>query len=350
MARMDPVLSQFTAAAAAGRGLSRDEASRAALALVSPEASDGEREAFLLALARKGETAEEVLGFAAAYRGICRRPDFGDLPSRAIDIVGTGGDRSGSFNISSASALVVAAAGVPVLKHGNRSITSKSGSADFLAGLGVALEADDAALRRALEVAGFCYLFAPAFHPAFKAVGPVRRALAEKGVKSVFNVLGPLVNPASPALMMVGVYDERWVEPIAGALEGLGVRRGIVVHSRAGGGMDELTTAGEARVRGCGELSSVDAVWLPGDFGFRVCPVEDLRGGTPEQNLAMMSDLLVGAVPEGLIDTVCLSAGAALWVAGRASDPGAGAAAARRIVLGGGLREQLQRLRKAYEA
>ncbi|MFM2132291.1 MAG: hypothetical protein RL646_1494 [Verrucomicrobiota bacterium] len=350
MARMDPVLSQFTAAAAAGRGLSRDEASRAALALVSPEASDGEREAFLLALARKGETAEEVLGFAAAYRGICRRPDFGDLPSRAIDIVGTGGDRSGSFNISSASALVVAAAGVPVLKHGNRSITSKSGSADFLAGLGVALEADDAALRRALEVAGFCYLFAPAFHPAFKAVGPVRRALAEKGVKSVFNVLGPLVNPASPAFMMVGVYDERWVEPIAGALEGLGVRRGIVVHSRAGGGMDELTTAGEARVRGCGELSSVDAVWLPGDFGFRVCPVEDLRGGTPEQNLAMMSDLLVGAVPEGLIDTVCLSAGAALWVAGRASDPGAGAAAARRIVLGGGLREQLQRLRKAYEA
>lgn len=350
MARMDPVLSQFTAAAAAGRGLSRDEASRAALALVSPEASDGEREAFLLALARKGETAEEVLGFAAAYRGICRRPDFGDLPSQAIDIVGTGGDRSGSFNISSASALVVAAAGVPVLKHGNRSITSKSGSADFLAGLGVALEADDAALRRALEVAGFCYLFAPAFHPAFKAVGPVRRALAEKGVKSVFNVLGPLVNPASPAFMMVGVYDERWVEPIAGALEGLGVRRGIVVHSRAGGGMDELTTAGEARVRGCGELSSVDAVWLPGDFGFRVCPVEDLRGGTPEQNLAMMSDLLVGAVPEGLIDTVCLSAGAALWVAGRASDPGAGAAAARRIVLGGGLREQLQRLRKAYEA
>lgn len=350
MARMHPVLSQFTAAAAAGRGLSRDEASRAALELVSPEASDGEREAFLLALARKGETAEEVLGFAAAYRGICRRPDFGDLPSRAIDIVGTGGDRSGSFNISSASALVVAAAGVPVLKHGNRSITSKSGSADFLAGLGVALEADDAALRRALEVAGFCYLFAPAFHPAFKAVGPVRRALAEKGVKSVFNVLGPLVNPASPAFMMVGVYDERWVEPIAGALEGLGVRRGIVVHSRAGGGMDELTTAGEARVRGCGELSSVDAVWLPGDFGFRVCPVEDLRGGTPEQNLAMMSDLLVGAVPEGLIDTVCLSAGAALWVAGRASDPGAGAAAARRIVLGGGLREQLQRLRKAYEA
>jgi anthranilate phosphoribosyltransferase len=350
MARMDPVLSQFTEAVAAGRGLSKDEASRAALSLVSESVTDPEREAFLLALARKGETAEEVLGFAAAYRGVCRRPDFGDLPARAIDIVGTGGDRSGSFNISSASALVVAAAGVPVLKHGNRSITSKSGSADFLAGLGVRLDADDAGLRRALDRAGFCYLFAPAFHPAFKAVGPVRRSLAERGVKTVFNVLGPLVNPASPAHMMVGVYDERWVEPIAAALGGLGVRRGIVVHSRAGGGMDELTTAGEARVRGCGELASVDAVWLPGDFGLRCCPVEDLRGGTPEQNLATMSDLLVGAVPEGLLDTVCLSAGAALWVAGRASDPGAGAAAARSIVLGGGLRDELLRLREAYEA
>lgn len=350
MARMPNALSQFTETVSGGRGLTREEASAAALALVSETVTDAEREAFLLALARKGETADEVLGFAAAYRGICRRPDFGDVPSRAIDIVGTGGDRSGSFNISSASALVVAAAGVPVLKHGNRSITSKSGSADFLAGLGVRLEADDAALRTAVERAGFCYLFAPAFHPAFKAVGPVRRSLAEKGVKTVFNVLGPLINPASPAFMSVGVYDERWVEPIASALGGLGVRRGIVVHSRAGGGMDEITTAGECRVRGCGELASVDAVWLPGDFGFHACAIEDLRGGTPEQNLAMMSDLLVGAVPPGLIDTLCLSAGAALWVAGRASDPAAGAAAARSIVLGGGLREQLRRLRSAYEA
>ncbi|MGA0133799.1 MAG: anthranilate phosphoribosyltransferase [Opitutales bacterium] len=347
---MDSALVQLTAVVAAGRGLTREQAAGAAAALVAESESDVTREAFLLALAAKGETAEEVLGFASAYRGVCRRPDLGEVPGRAIDIVGTGGDRSGSFNISSASALIVAAAGVPVLKHGNRSITSQSGSADFLAGLGVRLEADDASLRRAVEAAGFCYLFAPAFHPAFKAVGPVRRALAEKGVKTIFNVLGPLVNPASPAHMLVGVYDERWVEPVAQALHGLGVRRGVVVHSRAGGGMDELTTAGEARVRGCGELASVDAVWLPGDFGLKACAPSDLRGGTPEQNLAMMSDLLVGAVPEGLLDTVCLSAGAALWVAGRASDPGAGAEAARQIVLGGALREQLRRLRSAYEA
>ncbi|NBX34757.1 hypothetical protein EBR16_05275 [bacterium] len=172
--------------------------------------------------------------------------------------------------------------------------------------------------------------------------------VAEQGHKTLFNVLGPLINPARPAAMMVGVYDERWVVPMAAALGELGVRRGLVVHGRAGGGMDELTTAGENRVRGCGELASVDGVWLPGDFGFKACPVADLRGGSPEENLAMFSDLLVGGVPEGLLDTLCLSAGTALWVAGRAADPGAGAKTARELVLGGALREQARRLREAY--
>jgi anthranilate phosphoribosyltransferase len=262
--------------------------------------------------------------------------------------VGTGGDRSGSFNISSASALIVAAAGVPVLKHGNRSITSKSGSADFLAGLGVVLDATDEQLLRGLREANFCYLYAPAFHPAFKAVLGVRKQIAESGTKTVFNVLGPLINPARPAYMVVGVYDERWVEPLAATLGELGVKRGLVTHSRAGGGMDEITTAGEVRVRGCGELASVDAVWLPGDFGFKTCTVADLRGGSPEENISMFSDLLVGGVSDGLMDTLCLSAGTALWVAGKAADPTAGAKRAREIVLGGELRDEARRLREAF--
>jgi len=341
-------LPTLTTALEAGRDLSAAEAGAAAHAMIDAGVTDDAKAAFLLALARRGETALEVAAFAHAYRDRARHVDFGDVPSRAIDIVGTGGDRSGSFNISSASSLVVAAAGVPVLKHGNRSITSKSGSADFLAGLGVALEATDEQLRRALREAGFCYLYAPAFHPAFKAVLGVRKRLAEQGHKTLFNVLGPLINPARPAAMMVGVYDERWVAPMAAALGELGVRRGLVVHGRAGGGMDELTTAGETRVRGCGELAAVDGVWLPGDFGFRTCPVADLRGGSPEENLALFSDLLVGAVPEGLLDTLCLSAGAALWVAGRVADPTAGATRARQVILGGELREQARRLREAY--
>ena len=343
-------LSALTVLAAAGRDLSRAQAAAAARTMTDPSVGDDLKEAFLLALAEKGESADEVTGFAETYRALARSVDFGDWPARGIDIVGTGGDRSGSFNISSASALIVAADGAPVLKHGNRSITSRSGSADFLAGLGVNLEATDAQLLRGLREAGFCYLYAPAFHPAFRAVLGLRKRIAEKGAKTIFNVLGPLVNPARPAHMVVGVYAERWVEPIAAALGELGVRRGLVTHSRAGSGMDEITTAGEVRVRGVGELAGVDAVWLPGDFGFRQCALEDLRGGTPEENLAMFSDLLVGAVPDGLMDTLCLSAGAALWVAGRAKDPTVGAARARELILGGALREEVRRVREAYRA
>ena len=341
-------LPALTHALAAGRSLTSAEAAFAANAMVATGVADDLKEAFLLALARRGETATEVTAFAQAYRGLARQVDFGTVPARAIDIVGTGGDRSGSFNISSVSSLIVAAAGVPVIKHGNRSITSKSGSADFLAGLGVDLEADAAGLRRALAQANFCYLYAPAFHPAFKAIVGVRKKIAEGGAKTIFNVLGPLINPAQPARMLVGVYDMRWVEPIAAALHDLGVKRGLVTHTVAGGGMDEVATAGPVRVRGCGELRHVDATWLPGDFGFAQCSVADLRGGTPEENLVMFSDLLVGGVSEGLLDTLCLSAGTALWVAGVVAEPGAGAALACRIILGGALREEALKLREAY--
>ena len=224
-------LPALTAALTTGRDLAPGEAAAAASAMADPQVADASKEAFLLALARKGETAAEVTGFAKTYRALARRTDFGDWPAKGIDIVGTGGDRSGSFNISSASALIVAAAGVPVLKHGNRSITSKSGSADFLAGLGVALEATDAQLLRGLTQANFCYLYAPAFHPAFKAILGVRKKIAESGTKTVFNVLGPLINPAQPAHMVVGVYDERWVEPLAATLGELGVK---ILNTTAG--------------------------------------------------------------------------------------------------------------------
>ena len=343
-------LPNLTQALVAGRCLTPAEAASAAAAMVATDIPDAAKEAFLLALATRGETATEVTAFAQVYRGLARQIDFGDVPARAIDIVGTGGDRSGSFNISSASALIVAAAGVPVIKHGNRSITSKSGSADFLAALGVVLEADADQLRKALREANFCYLYAPAFHPAFKAILGVRKKIAESGTKTIFNVLGPLINPAQPAYMLVGVYDVRWVEPLAAALQELGVKRGLVTHTAAGGGMDEVTTAGPVRVRGCGELAHIDATWLPGDFGFTQCTIADLRGGSPEENLVMFSDLLVGGVSDGLLDTLCLSAGTALWVANVAMDPAAGAALARQIILGGALRDEAIKLRDAYRS
>lgn len=341
-------LSSITAKLSLGHSMSKSEASSAALLLAQSDISDAVKEMFLLALSKKGETAEEVAGFAFAYRQLARPINLGTTPAQAIDIVGTGGDRSGSFNISSASALIVAAAGVPVIKHGNRSITSQSGSADFLVGLGVELDASDLKLNHALKTANFCYLFAPAFHSAFKSIIGVRKKIAEGGQKTIFNILGPLINPAQPAYMLVGVYDQRWVEPIALALHDLGVTRGLVVHSQVGQGMDEVTTAGPTLVRGCGELLSVNATWLPGDFGFTQCSPQDLKGGTPEENLATFSDLIVGAVPEGLMDTLCLSAGTALWVANQVPDPTAGAQRAREIILNGALRDEVRRLREAY--
>lgn len=343
-------LAQLTAELSPGRPPDAERARAAARLLAQSEVADADKVAYLLALAGAGETAEVVAAFAETYRGMARAIELGDMPARAIDVVGTGGDRSGSFNISTASSLIVAAAGVPVMKHGNRSITSKSGSADFLAVLGINLEADDATLLRSLREANFCYFFAPAFHPAFRAVGAARRQLAEGGHKTVFNVLGPLVNPGRPAHMLVGVYAERWVEPVAGALEALGVRRGLVTHGKVGDGMDELTTAGPARVRGVGELRNINATWLPGDHGFRTCDPRSLLGGSAEQNVATFGELLLGAADEGLADTVFLSAGTALWVAGAAAGVEAGASRARELAGDGTVRETVRRLRDLYRS
>ena len=343
-------LAQLTAELRPGRPPDRAASAAAARLLSDPGLSDDDKVAYLLALADAGETAEVVAAFADTYRAMARAIDLGDLPARAIDLVGTGGDRSGSFNLSSAAALVVAALGVPVMKHGNRSITSKSGSADFLAALGVDLEASDDRLRLALREANFCFFFAPAFHPAFRAVAAARRRVAELGRKTVFNVLGPLINPGRPAHMLVGVYDPRWLAPVAGALGQLGVRRGLVVHGQVGEGMDELTSAGPAQVVGVGELAAVRATWLPGDFGLRTCASSDLAGGLPAQNLALWGDLLMGGAPEGLVDSVAYNAGTALWVVGAAADPSSGITRAREALACGDVRRNLVALREAYRA
>ena len=332
----------------ARQDLSTEDAGAAATALASPEVSDEVKAAFLTALSAKGESVAELAAFARAFRARAVDPEVGAWSAQAIDIVGTGGDHAGGFNISSLVVLVLASAGVPVMKHGNRSITSKSGSADFLAALGVDLEASDDRLLRALRLANFCFFFAPAFHPAFRAVGAARKRLAELGKKSVFNVLGPLINPGRPAHMLVGVYDPRWLVPVAGALESLGVKRGLVVHGQVGEGMDELTSAGPTQVYGVGELAKVRATWLPGDYGLTTSPASDLQGGLPGHNLALWGDILVGGAPEGLIDSIVYGAGTALWVAGVVPDPLAGIARAREALADGSVRRNLVALRDAY--
>lgn len=346
-------LSDFTEAARSGRVLSTDQA-RSAASRLADEAVDGETKgAFLAALAQRGEAASEVAAFAAVFREMARDPGLGDIAARAIDIVGTGGDGSGTFNISTTAALIVAAGGVPVLKHGNRSITSKSGSADLLEAVGIRLDADLALIRKSVEELNFCFFFAPAYHPAFKSIMPVRKALAEKGQRTVFNILGPLINPARPAHELMGVFSEDWVSPAAEALHELGLTAALAVHCRlpadsGARGMDELSTAGSNVVAGSGRLREADFDLSTEALGLRPAPFAELKGGTPAENRRIFSELLAGRGPRGLIDTICLNAGAAFLVAGAVDSVGDGITRARRILLDGVLRRWVERIPAVY--
>ncbi|MEY2881490.1 MAG: hypothetical protein RLZZ15_3870, partial [Verrucomicrobiota bacterium] len=311
-------LAALTARLSAGHDLAPAEVELAAAALADPAEPDEGKAALLGALAAKGETAGEVAAFAAAFRTRAIDPGLVAWAPRAIDIVGTGGDHAGGFNVSSLVVLVLASAGVPVIKHGNRGITSKCGSADLLAALGVDLAAPPEKNRAALDALGFAFLFAPAHHPALKHVAIARKALAARGQRTVFNLLGPLLNPARPAHLLLGVFAEPWVEKLAASLDTLGAQSGVAVHGliAPGRGIDELTTATENHVRGFGAHRTLDATWRAADFGLAPAPFTDLVGGDLATNLALVDALLAGRAPAGLVDTIVLNAAVALWITG----------------------------------
>ncbi len=347
-----PLLAELTPEVAAGRELSAAEVQRIAAALAGPEETEADKGAFLTALARRGETAAEVAAFAVAFRDRARDPGLGEWSGRAIDIVGTGGDHSGGFNVSSVVVLVLASAGVPVIKHGNRGITSRCGSADLLAGLGVDIEAGEERLRGALRELGFAFLFAPAYHPAFRLIAPVRRALAQQGQRTVFNILGPLINPGRPAHALVGTFSPALVPILAGALEALGTRAALVVHGTIapGRGIDELTTATENLVRGVGAQREVAGTWHAADFGLEPAPFAELAGGDLAENLARVESLLEGRAPRGLEDTVVLNAATGLWLTGRVDSVRAGLEPARDLLRGGAVRRKLTAVREFFRS
>jgi anthranilate phosphoribosyltransferase len=250
------------------------------------------------------------------------------LQARAIDIVGTGGDASGSVNLSTGTSLLVAACGLPVIKHGNRSISSRSGSADVLEQLGLPLPLDEARAGACLAATGFTFLFAPHYHPAMKAIGPVRQAL---GVRTLFNVLGPLTNPAAPPYMLVGAYSEPMAELMAGALAGLpGVRRAFVVHGA--GGWDEPTPIGPFTLFEVQGGTVRRSVRTPADYGLATCTAEDLAGGDAAANAAAMRAVLEGRDRGPHRDALCLGTSLALEAAGVASSPADGLARAAAAI------------------
>lgn len=319
-----------------GEGLSVAETADLFGQLMDGEISEITTAALLTALAAKGESAEEIAGAAMAMR---RRLVV--IPTQQEDVVdtcGTGGDGSGTFNISTAAAVIAAAAGVPVAKHGNRSVSSRSGSADVLEALGVEIEMDPVRAGAALDQIGISFLFAPRLHPAMRQVMPVRRDL---GVRTIFNILGPLANPANARRQVLGVYDDRLVPLLAEVLQGLGCDHALVV--RGADGLDELTTTATtlvAEVRG----GQVEHYHLEAqDLGFAKANADDLVGGDPTHNAGLLRRVLDGTAGP-LLDIALLNAAAAIYVSGRCRDLREGVDLARRAVDSGAARGKLEEM------
>jgi anthranilate phosphoribosyltransferase len=323
------------AKAATGAVLSRAEAARGFDRMMSGEATPSQMGGLLMALRVRGETVDEITGAVTTMREKMLRVT---APAGAIDVVGTGGDASGSYNISTCAALIVAGAGVPVAKHGNRALSSRSGAADVLGALGVKIDLTPEAVGRCIAEAGIGFMFAPAHHPAMKHVGPTR---VELGTRTIFNLLGPLSNPAGVRRQMVGVFSRQWVEPLAEVLRNLGSEGAWVVHGSDG--LDEITTAGPTAVAALenGVVRSFEVT--PEDAGLARVKPEALRGGDAKENAQALFDVLKGKTSP-YRDVALLNAAAGLVVAGRAGDLKQGIALAARSVDSGEAEGRLDRL------
>ncbi|MEP7030616.1 MAG: anthranilate phosphoribosyltransferase [Pseudolabrys sp.] len=326
---------------ATGASLTREEATSAFDRMMSGEATPSQMGALLMALRVRGETVDEITGAVTTMRakmlGVKAPPD-------AVDVVGTGGDASGSYNISTCAAFVVAGAGVPVAKHGNRALSSKSGAADVLGALGVKIDLNAAQVGACIAQAGIGFMFAPAHHPAMKNVGPTR---VELGTRTIFNLLGPLTNPASVKRQMIGTFSKQWIEPMAQVLKNLGSESIWVVHGSDG--LDEITTSGPTSVAALenGKIRLFEVT--PEDAGLTRSKPDALKGGDADHNAKALLEVLKGKAG-AFRDVSILNAAAALIVAGKAKDLKSGAALAAKSIDSGEAEGRLDRLIKVSNA
>ena len=317
--------------------LTYDEAYAVINEIMSGDTTPVQTAAFLSALSTKStksETIDEIAGCAAALRRHATKVEY-DKP--VLEIVGTGGDKAGSFNISTTAALVIAAGGAKVAKHGNRAASSKSGTADCQEALGVNIEQSPELCKRLLNEVGMCFFFAQKYHTAMRYVGPIRKEL---GIRTVFNILGPLTNPVTPEKMILGVYDESLVEPLARVLTSLGVKDGMVVYGQAC--LDELSTACPTTVCEFHGDDYYSYVLTPGELGMKRCTKADLEGGTPEENAQITRNILSGKDQGPKRDTVLLNAAAGLYIAGIVPSLKDGVAKAAELIDSGKAAETLE--------
>ena len=316
------------------QNLSYEEAEAVMDEIMSGKATPVQMSAYLTALALKGETIEEITASAAGMRAHCIKL-LHDMD--VLEIVGTGGDGSNSFNISTTASLVISAGGVPVAKHGNRAASSKSGAADVLEALGVKITISPEKSQELLKKIGICFLFAQNYHIAMKYVAPIRKEL---GIRTVFNILGPLSNPAGANMELMGVYDEALVKPLAQVMANLGVTRGMVVFGQDS--LDEISMSAPTSVCEIKNGTFTSYVLTPEQFGYERCTKEELQGGTPQENAKITRDILEGKEKGAKRHAVCLNAGAALYIAGKADTIEAGVKLAEQLVDSGAAKNKLE--------
>ena len=318
--------------------LSYEEAYTVMNEIMSGETTPTQNAAFLAALSTKSaraETTDEIAGCAAAMRDHATKVETDmDL----FEIVGTGGDNAGSFNISTTAALVAAAGGVKVAKHGNRAASSKCGTADCLEALGVNIEQSPGLCRKLLKEVGMCFFFAQKYHTSMKYVGAIRKEL---GFRTVFNILGPLTNPGTPTMQLLGVYDEYLVEPLARVLVSLGIKRGMVVYGQDK--LDEISLSAPTTICEIRDGWYRTSVITPEEFGFERCTKDDLKGGTPAENAEITRSILRGEKGHKR-NAVLMNAGAALYIAGEAEDMKSGIALAAELIDSGKALDTLEKL------
>lgn len=315
-----------------GNSLDAVEARAAFEHIMSGDATPSQIAGFLMALRVRGEVVDEIVGAVSTMRSKMLPVS---APENSIDIVGTGGDNSGTYNVSTCAAIIAAGAGAKVAKHGNRSLSSKSGAADALAELGLNLEADAATIGKCISDANLGFMFAPMHHAAMRHVGPSR---VELGTRTIFNLLGPLSNPAGVKRQVVGVFDPKWLLPLAEVLRELGSEHVWMVH---GDGLDELTTAGTTQVVELKDGAISEFTLAPEDVGLAPANMSDLLGGDPKENAAALREVLAGA-KNAYRDISCLNAGAGLVVAGIASDIKDGVAKAQAAIDSGAAAKVLE--------
>ena len=335
-----------------GREMSAREVELAAIFLLDVAVADERKARLLEAISVKGETASEIAAFVEEFLRHAVDPGLGelDLLGPTLDVCGTGGDKLDLFNVSTTAMFVAAAAGAVVVKHGNRGITSKSGGADVLEALGVRIDLPPDEFRRCVERAGVGFMFAPNYHPAFKAVAGVRKMLAERGVRTIFNLIGPLLNPAKPQCQLVGVFSRDLCPVFAEILERLGRQSAWVVNGATADGraVDEFSLMGVTRV--CmtgGKRSRSDVELSPRDFGMDVVKLESIQGGSAAENAAMLQDILAGRDGGPRTEMVVLNAAAGIACAGIAGSMTEGIEIAREMIRSGAAMDKLERMREA---